>query len=314
MIDRRGVLAALGAAAGAGLTPAVAGARWAKRDLEGLWTTASYTDMERPAELHTLVLTPAEAEAYEAPRRAMHGMLPSKPGEAVGQAENEFLDRGEGLARVKGQIRSSWITDPPDGRIPYDTAALKRRRVALTYGEEKLEDPEDLNGPERCLATVAAGAPMTGAPDANLFQIVQTRDHLVILSEKYHDARIVRLSDLSRPSPLPGSWLGDGCGMWKGDTLEVETVGFHPGTTNRGFHLVTGEATRVVERFTRLSPGELFYEFAVEDPEIYTRPWRGEMTLRRAAGRIYEYACHEGNYSLPGILAGARRGEREAGR
>jgi hypothetical protein len=125
---------------------------------------------------------------------------------------------------------------------------------------------------------------MTGAPDANLFQIVQTRDHLVILSEKHHDARIVRLSDPRRPNPLPRSWLGDGCGMWKGDALEVETVGFHAGTTHRGFRLVTGENARVVERFTRVSPDELFYEFAVEDPEIYTRPWRGEMTLRRATG------------------------------
>jgi hypothetical protein len=193
-------------------------------------------------------------------------------------------------------------------------AAIARLRVAMTYGDEHLEDPEDLNGPERCLATVAAGAPMTGAPDANLFQVVQTKDHVVILSEKYHDARIVRLADRSRPRPLPPSWLGDSVGRWEGATLVVETEGGHRGATNRGFHLVTSETTRVTERFTRSGPGEIFYEFAVEDPVLYTRPWKGEMVLHRETGRLFEYACHEGNYSLPGILAGARRGERDGGR
>jgi hypothetical protein len=313
MIGRRGVLLAVAglAAAGSGAASAAGhGRRWA-RDLEGVWTTASYTDLERPAELKALVLTEAEAEAYEAPRRAMHGLLPSKPGE-VGQAENEWVDRGTGMARVKGQIRSSWIIDPPDGRIPYNKAALAHWRVGIVWAEEKLEDPEDLNGPERCLANMATGAPLAVAPDSNLFQVVQTRDHVVILTEKYHDARIVRMSDTTRPSPLPRSWLGDCIGRWDGDVLVVETEGMHAGVTVRGLHFAVSEATRVVERLTRSGPDELFYEFAVEDPVIYTAPWRGEMALRRAQGRIFEYACHEGNYSLPGILAGARRGEREA--
>jgi len=314
MIGRRGVLG-LGLAAmaaGPAQSESRAGARRAypRRDLEGVWTTASYTDLERPAELKALVLTEAEAAAYEAPRRAMHGLLPSTPGE-VGQAENEWVDRGDGLARVKGQIRSSWIVDPPDGRIPYNKAGLARWRAGIVWAEEKLEDPEDLNGPERCLANTATGAPLAVAPDSNLFQIVQTRDDVVILTEKYHDARIVRLSDTWRPSPLPRSWLGDCIGRWEGDALVVETEGMHAGVTVRGMHFAVSEATKVVERFTRSGADELFYEFSVEDPVIYTAPWRGEMALKRSDQRIFEYACHEGNYSLPGILAGARRGERE---
>jgi len=311
MIGRRGVLGAGLAVLAAGSASA-AGARrgFRRRDLEGVWTVASYTDLERPAELKTLVVTPEEAAAYEAPRRAMHGLLPSAPGE-VGQAENEWVDRGDGLARVKGQIRSSWIVDPPDGRIPYNKAGLARWRAGIVWAEEKLEDPEDLNGPERCLANMATGAPLAVAPDSNLFQIVQTRDDVVILTEKYHDARIVRLSDTWRPSPLPRSWLGDCIGRWEGDALVVETEGMHAGVTVRGMHFAVSEATKVVERFTRSGADELFYEFSVEDPVIYTAAWRGEMALKRSDQRIFEYACHEGNYSLPGILAGARRAERE---
>jgi hypothetical protein len=302
------MLIALAGAAAA--TAARAAPRPRRRDLEGVWTSASYTDLQRPRSLPRLVLTPAEAEAYEAPLRQFNGLAPSQPGE-VGQAENEFVDRGAGLARVKGQIRSSWIIDPPDGRIPWSPTALAHHYDVMPP-VQGLGHPEERTGPERCLASVNGGAPMVGAPDANLFQILQTRDAVVILSEKYHDARIVRLSD-GRPLPsMPPSWLGDSVGRWEGDTLVVETGGFHPGVTSRGFLVFATDATRVVERFTRLGPDELFYEFTVEDPVLFTRPWRAEMAFPAAKGRIFEYACHEGNYSLPGILAGARREEREA--
>jgi hypothetical protein len=309
MIVRRGMLVALAAAMGAGVS-APAAARPRRRDLEGVWTSASYTDLQRPRTLPRLVLTPAEAEAYEAPLRRFNGLPPSPPGE-VGQAENEFVDRGAGLARVKGQIRSSWIVDPPDGRIPWSATALARRYDVMPP-VQGLGNPEERTGPERCLASVNAGAPMVGAPDSNLFQILGTREAVVILSEKYHDARIVRLSDGRPLPPMPPSWLGDSVGQWEGDTLVVETRGFHPGVTSRGFLVFATDATRVRERFTRLGPDELFYEFTIEDPVLFTRPWRAEMAFPAAKGRIFEYACHEGNYSLPGILAGARREEREA--
>jgi hypothetical protein len=120
-----------------------------RRDLEGVWTTASYTDLQRPKSLPRLVVTPAEAEAYEAPLRALNGLAASAPG-TVGQAENEFLDRGDGLARVKGQIRSSWIIDPPDGQIPWSPAA-RARGFDVFPPLQGLDNPEDRTGPERCL-------------------------------------------------------------------------------------------------------------------------------------------------------------------
>jgi hypothetical protein len=309
---RRAVLSGL--AAGAGASAALAAPRAApfrKRDLEGVWTLATYTDVERPKEVAGLVMTEAEARTYEAPRREFHGMLPSKPGE-VGQTESEFTDRGAGLARVHGQIRSSWIVDPPDGQIPYRPAFVTARGLDITPRPEHLDNPEDRPGNERCVANTATGAPLLGGADANLFQIVQAPGCVAILTEKYHDVRIVRLDGASGREAAPPSWLGRSAGRWAGDTLVVETTGLPPGVTHRGGRLYVSGDTRVVERFTRSGPAELFYEFTVEDPVLLTRPWRGEITVQAAGGRIFEYACHEGNYSLPGILAGARLEEREA--
>jgi hypothetical protein len=319
MIDRRRMLAAATAWAGG------AGAAWAgphrpapkafsKRDLEGTWTLATYTDIERPKEVSALVMTEAQARAYEAPRRKYRGMLPSKPGE-VGQVESEFTDRGQGLARVNGEIRSSWIVDPPDGKIPYRAAMVARYGLDKIPLPERLDNPEERPGNERCLSNFATGAPMLGAADANLFQVVQTKDCVAIHTEKYHDVRIVRLAGAGTEGaapPLPPSWLGDSVGRWEGDTLVVETTGLRPGVTSRGARIYVSGETRVVERFTRTGADELFYEFTVEDPSLFTRPWRGEMTVQREKGRIYEYACHEGNYSMPGILAGARLEEKAA--
>jgi len=309
----------LGLAGIAGAAAARPGRGFKPRDLEGTWDLGSYTDLERPARLPRLVLTPAEAEAYEAPRRAFRGMLPGKPGE-VGQVENEFTDRGQGLARVKGQIRASTIVDPPDGRLPYNPRGEKlagpRGPPASAPGE--LDNPETMGGPTRCVATVAAGAPMLGAPDANCIQIVQTHGELAIWTEKYHDVRIVRLyasaaaARAARAAATdPPSWLGRSVGWWEGATLVVETDGFRPGVIAKGQRMLVSGATRVAERLTRLPTGEILYEFIVEDPDLFTRPWRGETVIRPSRGKVYEYACHEGNYAMGGMLAGARREERE---
>jgi hypothetical protein len=314
---RREMLAVLAAALASPASLAAARPRRGRApppgDLEGLWSGASYTDLERPKDLAGLVLTPAQAEAYEAPRRALHGMLPAS--DNVGQAENEYTDRGSGLMRVKGQIRSSWIVDPPDGRIPFTAQARARLHVDRPMADAPLDNPESLNGPTRCIASYGAGAPMYAGPDANLIQIVQAPGHVVLLSEKYHDARIVRLWRPGEPAltPLPPSWLGDGRGRWAGATLVVETTGLRPGVVDANLHLFRSGTTRVTERFTRMGPDELTYEFTVEDPALYTRPWRAETVLKRQAGRMFEYACHEGNYSLGGMLAGARREERAVG-
>lgn len=314
MIDRRQMLvAAVAWATGTGTAVADPPGRGApafgKRDLEGTWTLATYTDVERPKEAAALIMTEAQARAYEAPRRQYRGMLPSKPGE-VGQVESEFTDRGDGLTRVKGHIRSSWIVDPPDGRIPYRPEVATRLGLDATPQYQGLDNPEDRSGNERCLANQTTGAPMLGSPDANLVQVVQTKDCVAIQTEKYHDVRIVRLAGAGRARGMPASWLGDSVGRWEGDTLVVETKGLRPGVTSRGGRFFYSDHTKVTERFTRTGPAELFYEFTVRDESLFTQPWRGEMALRSTKGRIFEYACHEGNYSMPGILAGARLEER----
>jgi hypothetical protein len=304
------MLMAAAAAWAAGAGVARSHPRNPRRSLEGLWHLGSYTDLERPKELKTLALTPAEAEAYEAPRRALNGMPPSKPGE-LGQPESEFNDRGQGLARVKGQIRSSGIIDPPDGRLPFKAEVVARLGLDKTPRPESFDNPEDRPGSERCLANNAAGTPILGAPDTNLMQIVQTPGAVAILTEKYHDLRIVRIGGPPRPSPPPPAWMGDSVGRWEGGALVVETAGQHPGLIMRGGRIYVSGETTSVERFTRSSAGELFYEYEITDPSLYTRPWRGEMTFRAAEGTMFEYACHEGNYGLANVLAGARKEERD---
>ncbi|THD50564.1 hypothetical protein [Phenylobacterium sp.] len=307
---RRAVLGGLAAGASLGAGAGAARARVPRpADLEGVWTLGTYTDLERPPALHALVLTPAEAEAYEAPRRRLGGMPVPNADDVLGQAETERSERGDGLARVRGQIRSSWIVDPPDGRIPFTAEGLAAVARART---EQFANPEGLSGTTRCLANAAAGAPMSGGPDANLFQLVQTPDAVVIVSEKYHEVRIIRMGAAARGPVQPPQWTGDGVGHWEGASLVAETRGGHPGAILRGGRLMAVETSRVTERFTRTARDELIYEFTVEDPVLYARAWRGEMALRPAPGRMFEFACHEGNYSLPGILAGARLEEREA--
>jgi hypothetical protein len=309
MIDRRTMLMAVTAWAGAGA--ASSAARRNPPSLEGLWHLGSYTDLERPKELKNLVLTPAEAEAWEAPRRALNGQAPSKPGE-LGQPESEWNDRGSGLAHVKGQIRSSGIVDPPDGRLPYRPEVIARLGLDKTPRPESFDNPENRPPSERCLGNGAAGAPILGAPDTNLMQIVQTPGAVAILTEKYHDVRIVRIGGPPRPNPLPPAWMGDSVGRWEAATLVVETVGLKPGLLYRAARLYVSGQTTSVERFTRTSEGDLLYEYEITDPSLFTRPWRGEMTFHTAAGRMFEYACHEGNYGLANVLAGARKEEADA--
>lgn len=308
MIDRRWLLATL---TGAVATPALGGARRSSiGSLDGLWSMGSWTDLERPPDAPHLVLSPAEAEAFMAPRRALGGMLAAKPGE-VGQAENEYIDRGDGLARVKGELRSSWIVEPADGRIPYRPEVFAKLEKHRDTPLRRFDDPEELAGTERCVASIGAGAPLIGGPDSNLLQIVDTGACVAILVEKYHDVRVIHCGG-PEPAGAPATWLGNSVGRWEGRTLVVETRGFRPGINHRGQRTYETGETEVSERFTRAGPKELFYEFTVRDPSIYTQPWRGEMVFRAQTGRIFEYACHEGNYSLPGMLAGARQAEREA--
>jgi hypothetical protein len=311
VIDRRlllGAMAVAAAAPAAARPPAwrVQRTGFGAPDLQGLWSNASYTFLERPKTLKTLALSPAEALAFEAERRKTHG-VPPNPRDLVGQSDSEFPETGAGLARIHGEIRSSQIVDPPDGRLPYTQAALARLELDKSPPPERFDNPEDRSTEERCLTNPSAGAPILTSADTNVFQIVQAPDSVVILSEKYHDARIVRLG--AAPGPIP-SWLGESVGRWVGDSLFVETTGLRPGFTRRSNRMVLSQDARVVERFTREAADTLLYEFTVIDPALYSRIWRAEMVFAATRGPLFEDACHEGNYSLASILAAARQGNQ----
>jgi len=236
--------------------------------------------------------------------------------DVLGQNESEFPDNGPGLARIRGEIRSSWIVDPADGKVPWTEEARKRLYVG-GHPPEDYDNVEARDTDERCLTTPGAAAPILNSHDANLIQIVQAPGWLAIVGEKNHDTRIVRLEGAGGGPNLAGlgagglgSWSGASVGHWEGATLVVRTTGLRPGLTKIHDDLTLSDRARVVERFTRTGPTEITYLFEVDDPTLFTRPWRGEMVFRPAEGQLYEYACHEGNYSLPSILRAARQGNQ----
>jgi hypothetical protein len=280
-------------------------------DLTGVWTHAWYTRLQRPTKaFKAIVATPYEAEAYEAPRRALKGALVEKE-DTLGQAQTEFPDNGPGLARIRGEIRAAWIVDPPDGRLPWKPEGKKRVQDADKGWQADFDNVEARDTEERCITGPGGGAPLLNTHDGNVLNIVQTRDWLAIVSEKANILRVVPIGP-GKPGLAPGEWAGDAAGHWEGRTLVVETRGLRAGLTKISDDLSLTETARVVERFTRTGPREITYAFQVEDPALFTRAWKAEMVFR-AGTRIFEYACHEGNYSLPSILAGARQAEHANG-
>jgi len=293
-------------------------------DLQGTWTNATVTSLERPDQINKLVLYEWEAELWEAQFASFFGDNdPTDPnegappaGENVGGYNTFWMDPGSQLMRVNGQIRSSIIVDPPSGKVPYQARSRRELRAAIGRVATAFDGPEQRPLGERCIVGFGStgGPPMLPVLYNNHYRIVQTENHVMILVEMNHDVRIVRMNGAHRGGNIQ-PWLGDSIGHWDGDTLVVETTNFHPGQSFRAairHQIVMSEDTVVTERFTRTAADQLRYEFTVDDPQVYTQPWRGEMTLRAAPGQIYEYACHEGNYSLPGILAGARADEQTA--
>jgi hypothetical protein len=276
-------------------------------DLEGTWNFSTITPFERPAEFAGKeFLTDAEAAEYEA-RTALRNNRDTREQSAdadVASAYNEFWwDRGVHAARVRGRIRTSLVVDPPDGRIPALTPEAQQRAAARAEARRQhpADGPEDRSLGERCLL-FNAGPPMAPGPYNNFVQILQTPDHVVILNEMIHDARVVPLD--GRPHLPPGirRLLGDSRGHWDGNTLVVETTNFSDKTNLRG----SGERLRLVERFTRADAKTLLYEFTVDDPASFVKPWTAILPMSKTDDQIYEYACHEGNYAMTGILRGAR--------
>ncbi len=280
-------------------------------DLQGTWTNATLTPLERPAEFAgKAVLSEAEAIEYEK-RLAEQNNRDRRDGSAeadLARAYNDFwFERG---TKVVSDRRTSLIVDPPDGRIPPLTPEAQKKAAARAEARRlhPADGPEDLGLPVRCLLWPTAGPPMLPGGYNNNYQIVQAPGYVMILVEMIHDARVIPLDGRPQLPKNIKQWMGDSRGRWEGDTLVVETTNFTDKTNFRG----SSEHLRLTERFTRTGPDEIRYEFRVEDETSFARPWAAQLPMRRIPDRLYEYACHEGNYGLEGILSGARADEKAA--
>jgi hypothetical protein len=296
---------------------------WGKPDFQGVWTNASLTRLERVPEFKELVLTPEQALDWEkeAASIAAEDSAATDPSEGAPEAGKDpegynyfWIDPGTRVGKVKGELRSSWITDPPNGRVPYKPVARSAMMKAVSTFNS-YDNPEERIANERCIVGFGStgGPPMLNALYNNHHQFIQTPDAVAINVEMIHDTRILRIGGSYRPEALR-QYLGDTIAWWEGDSLVAETKGFKPLDALRvdfGLFLWVSPESKVTERFTLTGPEEMHYEFTVEDPKAYTQPWKGELTFRRSYERIHEYACHEGNYSTKNIFVGARQMERE---
>ncbi len=319
-------------------------------DLSGTYDIATLTPLQRPARFaDRLVLTDEEAAALATGANSLERIfnIPDErneesgpPREAppvggdgstgaagnVGGYNSFWIDRGRAGFQIDGQWRTSIITDPPNGRQPPLTAEARGQRASFfaffrpnTGTAWWLENDLDAPGPyddpegrplsERCLLAFgsSAGPPMLPVLYNNLKRIVQSENTVMILVEMVHDARVIRMNQEHAPAEIR-SWLGDSVGHWEGDTLVVDTTNFRdtPGLGQASGNL------HVVERFTRIDADTLLYQFTVDDPTVWTAPWSGEYVWPASEHKVYEYACHEANYSFGGILRGARVLEADA--
>jgi hypothetical protein len=289
-----------------------------KPDLQGVWTNATITPMERPQNLAgKTTLTDAEAKAYE---KANNEELVKQDGQSdgpliaaagssgTGGYNVLFVDRGTELARVDGVKRTSLIIDPPDGKVPAITPEARQRNAAAMRSFNNYDSVKTRPLSERCIIGFGStsGPPMLPVLYNNNYQIVQTPDHVMILVEMVHDARIIRMNGTHAPATVR-QWFGDSIGHWEGDTLVVDTTNFTDSTRFRG----SSENLHVVERFSRVGPNAILYKVTIDDPATFAKAWTMEYPFVATKGPVYEYACHEGNYAMTDILGGARKAEQE---
>jgi hypothetical protein len=279
---------------------------WGHPDLQGVWTNSTTTPLERPADLaDKAVLTDEERRLRDADvaSRVSFDRAGSLPG--VG-AYNEFW-----MERGALNHRTSLVIDPPDGKIPAMTAAGQARASALAAARKAspAESYETLTAYDRCISRGLPGAMLPGFYNHN-YQIVQTRDYVVILVEMIHDVRIVPLDGRPHAGAAIRSWLGDSRGRWDGDTLVIETRNVNDKVFERGVLFGVGSDLQLTERLRRTGADSMDYQFTVNAPGVYSRPWTVATPMARIDGPIFEYACHEGNYSVPNILKGARAQEK----
>lgn len=288
-------------------------------DLQGEWTNLTWTPLQRPREFSGPVANKFEEIFWTAKIKAQIAgkplVKPGAPPPEPNVGQSEWFDADVGLMHVDGKPRTSIITDPINGRLPYNILGRHVVGAALHRDEEVFDGPEDRMSDERCL--IGSGGPLAPPmmpPGYNAgYQILQTPGFVVIQTEMIHDVRIIPLGGAhDRGAP---QWQGDSIGHWEGETLVVETVNQHPLTAERFLSgdavMLISPAARVTERFTRTSATEIRYAFTVEDPAFYARPWSGDLVFRTSTQPMYEYACHEGNYALANILRGARHKEQE---
>ena len=284
-----------------------------KPDLQGIWANNSATPLERPKMLNgRATLTNEEVAAL----RKRYAELFAGDGDAafgdgvfeavlsdVKKYKPTVFDASTGnynafwLVEREFNNRTSLINDPADGRIPALVPDAAKRPSRSRFSND---GPEGRTLAERC---ITYGVPDLLAGYNSYYQIVQTADHVVVHAEKIHDARIIPLTGIPHAPSALHSWLGNSRGHWEGDTLVVETRNFTSGFRN------ASEKLLITERYTRVSANTLNYEVTIDDPKTWSRPWTFMIPLRHTEEKIYEYACHEGNYALPGILAGARAEE-----
>jgi hypothetical protein len=288
---------------------------WGDPDLQGVWSNATITALERMDGMDELVISEEQVRELEQREAGFQAEIDNLPegdlpaGKVVGGYNSAWLDPGTRFLRVKGEPRTSIIVDPEDGKVPYTLTGWTRFWWTILMTQKRNNPEEQMLG-DRCVVGFGStgGPPMLPVLYNNNYQFVQSPGQVMILVEMNHAVRTIRIDG----EPLPEQirpWLGDSIGHWEGDTLVVETTQFHPQQSLRGaikHQLYVGMNSKVTERFTRIGEKEIYYAFTVEDDEFYRQPWRGELTFRPSNGEIYEYACHEGNYGMVSILAGER--------
>ena len=305
-----GVVAAIALAAGPAAAQDGPRTAWGAPDLQGVWDFRTITPLQRPEQYGDReFLTREEAAVLEqgAVDRDLRLLLAearrTEAGGSVGAYNNFWMDRGTRTIETR---RTSLIVDPPNGRMPEMSEAGQARAAARR--ERRAEHPADSwldrSTFDRCILGFNTGPPMTPGGYNQNMQVFQTEDTVVILNEMVHDSRIIPIDGTPRTGIR--SWTGESRGRWEGDTLVIETDNFTDKTRWRG----STENMTLVERLTRQDDDTLVYTFTVTDPDTWTQPWTAEVPMRRGEQPLYEYACHEGNYSMEGILAGARADER----
>jgi hypothetical protein len=277
---------------------------WGDPDLQGIWSNATTTPFERPESFGSKAVLSDEERAELAPKVAerLNVDREVRPGGVV--PYNEFwFERGT----LSNQ--TSLIVDPPDGKLPpFTPEAQKRWDARRQNGADSYLDRSSY---ERCITRGMPGAMLPGFYNHN-YQILQSPGYVAILIEMIHDARIIRLDGAPHLNGSIRQWLGDSRGRWEGNTLVVETTNLNDKVFERGGSTGYGGNMKMIERFTRISDSQVDYKFTIEAPTVFTKPWIVSAPMRKIEGPIYEYACHEGNYAMSGILAGARAAERNA--